>query len=183
LVIPGLHDDDDDNDDDDDDEVNQISSQARRSPSASLGAHSNRLLPSNSSRNDNPNVSNNQGESSSSSTIRNRKYPARPLSDSEDSETSIPDGYYKDETTNKRRKIPKTREKALFWTPNEVQALEDGLKQFKKRCWVQILNEYKSRLGNHTQSQLKDKARNEIIRRKKANLPLGGFYYVENPIP
>lgn len=182
MIVPGLEDDDEENQTPANEP--QTLPQSSRSLSVSSTAHSNRRLPSSSSRNGNSNISNNQDENSSrSSTIKNRKRPASPSPGSEDNEEPIPDGYYHDQKTQKRRKIPKTREKALFWTPDEVQALEDGLKQFKKRWWVKILEDYKSRLGDHTQAQLKDKARNEIIRRKKANLPLGGFYYAENPIP
>ncbi|CAG8820644.1 5389_t:CDS:1, partial [Racocetra persica] len=63
------------------------------------------------------------------------------------------------------------------WTNEELQALEDGMREYGTH-WVQILEKHGSSSGplrNRTQIQLKDKARNEKQRRMKAGMDVGVF--------
>ncbi|EPB81554.1 hypothetical protein HMPREF1544_11729 [Mucor circinelloides 1006PhL] len=101
----------------------------------------------------------------------------------EEEENSMPHRFYTgaDGIPRPVPELPKTRERTQRWTEDEVQALEEGLNFFKKRAWAQILKMYSDRLGLHKSPQLKDKAVNEVKRRQKEGLPLGGFKYHVNP--
>lgn len=101
----------------------------------------------------------------------------------EEEENSVPHRFYTgaDGIPRPVPELPKTRERTQRWTEDEVQALEEGLNFFKKRAWAQILKMYSDRLGLHKSPQLKDKAVNEVKRRQKEGLPLGGFKYHVNP--
>ncbi|CEP08651.1 hypothetical protein [Parasitella parasitica] len=126
--------------------------------------------------------------STKSSNIHNDQSTSHKRTDENTSSNSpsvvdvVPEGYYIVEKTQQKRKVAKTRTRTLRWTDEEVKALEDGLNEVKKRAWASILSRYRSRLGEHTQTQLKDKAVNEVKRRKKLKLPLGGFYFVDYPL-
>ncbi|CAG8579215.1 7700_t:CDS:2 [Gigaspora rosea] len=63
------------------------------------------------------------------------------------------------------------------WNTSELQALEDGMKEFGTH-WARILEKHGTSngpLSNRTQVQLKDKARNEKQRRMKAGMDVGVF--------
>ena len=67
--------------------------------------------------------------------------------------------------------------KRIFWTPLELEALENGMKEYGTQ-WARILRSYGGNHGplrNRNAVQLKDKARNEKLRRIKSNLDLGVF--------
>ncbi|KAI8075890.1 uncharacterized protein B0P05DRAFT_546822 [Gilbertella persicaria] len=72
-----------------------------------------------------------------------------------------------------------SRKAPVPWTPEEIDALEMGLIQYKSRKWSDILKAYPV-LKNRGQGQLKDKARSEIKRRERDGIDLGGFYYAKN---
>ncbi|KAI8645455.1 hypothetical protein BD408DRAFT_441012 [Parasitella parasitica] len=135
---------------------------------------------------DNASTANSKGGAPSpiQTSINNSAGPSGSPTEREESgtEDEVPEGYYIVEKTQTKRKIAKTRVRTLRWTAEEVEALEDGLYKERKRAWASILSRHRSRLGAHTQTQLKDKAVNEVKRRKKLKLPLGGFYYVEHPM-
>ncbi|CAI2172960.1 11249_t:CDS:1 [Funneliformis geosporum] len=64
-----------------------------------------------------------------------------------------------------------------FWTPLELRALETGMNEFGTQ-WAKILRIYGGTHGplrNRSSVQLKDKARNEKLKRIKYNLDLGIF--------
>lgn len=79
------------------------------------------------------------------------------------------------------RQSPQRRKKEP-WQNFEVMMLEEGLKKFGPR-WSRILQEYQSNddkpggafLPCRNPVDLKDKARNEIMRRRKNQLPLGPY--------
>ncbi|KAK4517838.1 Plasma membrane sulfite pump involved in sulfite metabolism [Mucor velutinosus] len=77
--------------------------------------------------------------------------------------------------------VPKIREKAQRWTEEEVQALEEGLRYYKRNAWSSIHKMFKDVLGSHKPTQLKDKAKNEVKRRQSHGIPLEGFQYFLNP--
>lgn len=77
--------------------------------------------------------------------------------------------------------IPKIREKAQRWTEQEVNALEEGLRYYKTTAWSAIHGMFKDVLASHKPTQLKDKSKNEVKRRQKLGIPLGGFKYFLNP--
>lgn len=83
--------------------------------------------------------------------------------------------------SGKRRKIPKARAGPIKrWTEEELQALEAALAlKGKKRSWAEIAGEPPFK-GQRTPTQIKDKAENEVIRRKREGIPLGGFKYGES---
>ncbi|GAN00646.1 hypothetical protein MAM1_0001d00068 [Mucor ambiguus] len=84
----------------------------------------------------------------------------------------------------KVRKIPpapKIRGKPQRWTQQEVQALEEGLRIFKRKAWSSIHDMFSDVLGSHTPTQLKEKSKNEVRRRQKLGIPLEGFQYYLNP--
>ncbi|CAG8557402.1 10110_t:CDS:1 [Acaulospora morrowiae] len=73
-----------------------------------------------------------------------------------------------------RHIVKKARSK---WTSAELEALEEGMNLFGT-SWVQILEKYGRAGGplrNRNPVQLKDKARNEKLRRIKMEVPLGIF--------
>jgi hypothetical protein len=68
--------------------------------------------------------------------------------------------------------------KRNYWTLLELEALENGMKEFGTQ-WARILRNYGGDHGplrNRNAVQLKDKARNEKLRRIKSRLDLGVFY-------
>ncbi|RGB41682.1 hypothetical protein C1646_685087 [Rhizophagus diaphanus] len=68
--------------------------------------------------------------------------------------------------------------KRIYWTSLELEALESGMKEFGTQ-WARILRSYGGDHGplrNRNAVQLKDKARNEKLRRIKSRLDLGIFY-------
>ncbi|CAG8508312.1 7526_t:CDS:2 [Cetraspora pellucida] len=74
-------------------------------------------------------------------------------------------------TRNRNRRLRKK------WTNEELQALEDGMREYGTH-WARILEKHGSSSGplkNRTQVQLKDKARNEKQRRMKAGIDVGVF--------
>ncbi|CAG8670718.1 7887_t:CDS:2, partial [Dentiscutata heterogama] len=76
-----------------------------------------------------------------------------------------------DSTRNHNRQLRKK------WTSEELQALEDGMREYGTH-WVRILEKHGTSNGplrNRTQVQLKDKARNEKQRRMKAGMDVGVF--------
>jgi hypothetical protein len=67
--------------------------------------------------------------------------------------------------------------KRIFWTHLELEALENGMKEFGTQ-WARILRMYGGNHGplrNRSAVQLKDKARNEKLRRIKSKQDLGVF--------
>ncbi|KAL9543041.1 hypothetical protein MBANPS3_008309 [Mucor bainieri] len=78
--------------------------------------------------------------------------------------------------------VPRICNKPQRWTADEVAALEEGLRVCKNRAWTRIRKMMKDRLRLHNGPQLKDKSKNEVKRRRKLGLPLGGFEYYLNPI-
>ncbi|KAF0509109.1 myb DNA binding protein [Gigaspora margarita] len=63
------------------------------------------------------------------------------------------------------------------WSNEEIQALEDGMREFGTH-WARILEKHGTSNGplkHRSQVQLKDKARNEKQRRMKAGMDVGVF--------
>ncbi|KAI8371495.1 uncharacterized protein BYT42DRAFT_548352 [Radiomyces spectabilis] len=67
------------------------------------------------------------------------------------------------------------------WTDTELEALEEGLAHFQQPLWRSIKYRHQEILSERTNVQLKDKARNEIERLRRANEPLGVYAYVLQP--
>lgn len=70
-----------------------------------------------------------------------------------------------------------TKAKRIKWTDEELDALEDGMRQFGKQ-WSAIKKSYGEKgqvLENRSAGQLKDKARSELGRRKRENIDHGVF--------
>lgn len=140
-----------------------------------------------------------QKSSSNQQNLRKRRAPVSrdsesSISDVNSASTSVNGGEGQEETTaplkfhicddGKARPvstIPKIREKAQRWTEPEVQALEEGMRYYKTTAWSAIHDTFKDVLGSHKPTQLKDKAKNEVNRRRKKGIPLGGFKYFLNP--
>ncbi|KAI8976469.1 hypothetical protein BDB01DRAFT_347763 [Pilobolus umbonatus] len=72
----------------------------------------------------------------------------------------------------KPRRPQKRRKEAVPWTAEEVEALEVGILSYKGPYWASIRDFVKPRLDNRTNVQIKDKARNELKKRQRENLPL-----------
>jgi hypothetical protein len=75
--------------------------------------------------------------------------------------------------------FPKIRKEKVPWTDEEVRALEEGV-ALQGTQWEKILRG-DNRLRAHIATQLKDKATNEIKRRLKHGLALGGFSVIYKP--
>lgn len=76
------------------------------------------------------------------------------------------------------QKVPKRRKRNVFWTDEETNALEEGVRMFGRQ-WSKILRIF-PRLHSRTGQRLKDKAVNEYKRRRRSNEDLGGFVYMLN---
>ncbi|GBC09121.1 hypothetical protein RclHR1_08610008 [Rhizophagus clarus] len=86
-------------------------------------------------------------------------------------EPSVSDNIHEDFNHFRRMK------KRNYWTALELDALESGMKEFGTQ-WARILRMYGGDHGplrNRNAVQLKDKARNEKLRRIKSGLDLGVF--------
>lgn len=68
----------------------------------------------------------------------------------------------------------KMRKYNEYWTPEELEALEDGLRRFGRR-WAKIKKEYPLALARRSQVQLKDKVRNQVISLEKQGKDLGVY--------
>lgn len=95
---------------------------------------------------------------------------------------SVPAGHEGDNEVNEEEtEEEKKKRKRIFWTENEVAALEKGMRKFGT-SWVEIMHYYgpqgivNNSLANKTAGQLKDKARTERRRRIKLEIPLGPFH-------
>lgn len=77
------------------------------------------------------------------------------------------------DTTNGRSE-EKLRKVNEYWTPNEVEALEEGVRRFGRR-WARIKKEYPVALERRSQVQLKDKARNIVRALQREGKDLGVF--------
>ncbi|RCH81286.1 hypothetical protein CU098_000564, partial [Rhizopus stolonifer] len=112
---------------------------------------------------------------------RRRQLPQvirRRRSSTEFDQTNLPPDMYIPDSGGPPRKFPKVRKKSEPWTDEETKELEQGLIRLKAKLWVQIRK--KSQLLQHRElTALKDKARNEIKRRKRLGIDLGGFVYAE----
>lgn len=63
-----------------------------------------------------------------------------------------------------------------------MHALEEGIRQYGK-SWANIKKNYGNDgqvLERRSQTQLKDKARSEFVRRSRDGIELGGFEIMEN---
>ncbi|CAG8518991.1 12134_t:CDS:1 [Acaulospora colombiana] len=106
---------------------------------------------------------------------RNVAKPSNERSRSVDRESSIiPVSRSSSVDPSWRYATKKTRSR---WTSTELKALEQGMELFGT-SWAQIIEKYgreNGPLSNRNPVQLKDKARNEKLRRLKMELPLGIF--------
>ncbi|KAJ3213241.1 hypothetical protein HDU67_003140 [Dinochytrium kinnereticum] len=69
----------------------------------------------------------------------------------------------------KKGVMPRERRR---WTADEVQALEEGMVKHGT-SWALIAQDFGERMKDRSQVDMKDKARNERIRRERANMALG----------
>jgi hypothetical protein len=63
-----------------------------------------------------------------------------------------------------------------------LHALEEGMRQYGK-SWINIKRNYGNKgqvLERRTQTQLKDKARSEFVRRSRDGIELGSFEIMDN---
>ena len=74
-------------------------------------------------------------------------------------------------TTTESEDLPRLRKLNEYWTDEEVEALDEGLRLYSKR-WSFIKAKYAHILYNRTNVQLKDKARNIARQRRKQGIPL-----------
>ncbi|CAB4421149.1 unnamed protein product [Rhizophagus irregularis] len=68
------------------------------------------------------------------------------------------------------------------WNERELHALEEGIRQYGK-SWTNIKKKYGSEgqvLERRTQTQLKDKARSEFVRRLRDGVELGDFEIMDS---
>jgi hypothetical protein len=73
------------------------------------------------------------------------------------------------------RRISRNGKEKVMWTAAEVDALDRGLRTYGKN-WAKILTTYKHQFSStRSNVDLKDKARNEKMKRERAGLALGGF--------
>ncbi|RUP49635.1 hypothetical protein BC936DRAFT_141970 [Jimgerdemannia flammicorona] len=82
-----------------------------------------------------------------------------------------------DSSTHSPRKEPRKRRP---WTLEQIKALEDGMREYGATSWASILRDHDGSLGSvdavlrgRTQVDLKDKARNEKLKRLRMGLDLG----------
>jgi hypothetical protein len=69
----------------------------------------------------------------------------------------------------------KSRKMRMVWSTLELEALESGLEMLGWGQWVKIKKLHYEVLKNRDNVALKDKARNEALRRQKENVPLGPY--------
>ncbi|RIA98791.1 hypothetical protein C1645_812271 [Glomus cerebriforme] len=75
-----------------------------------------------------------------------------------------------------------TKRVKVKWNKQELHALEEGMRQYGK-SWTNIKNHYGNigqALERRTQTQLKDKARSELVRRLREKIDLGAFEVMKN---
>lgn len=154
------------------------SQRRRRLPRSSAQSSKKRKAPGNRGR----------GSSASDSNADNSSVDGEETDEEEDEEEEEeapppPPKYHICDDGRARRipPLPKIREKAQRWTPEDVQALEEGLRVIKRRGWKEIQTMFEDKLGSFKTTQIKDKAVNEVKRRQKLGLPLEGFRFVINP--
>ncbi|CAG8781169.1 36934_t:CDS:1, partial [Racocetra persica] len=79
--------------------------------------------------------------------------------------------------TGSSRNIRRGRNFRRKWSEHELKALEAGMEEFGT-SWSKIYDKYGNAYGilrNRSQIQLKDKARNEKLRRKRCGIEIGVF--------
>ncbi|RGB41315.1 hypothetical protein C1646_752238 [Rhizophagus diaphanus] len=75
-----------------------------------------------------------------------------------------------------------TKRVKVKWNERELHALEEGIRQYGK-SWTNIKKKYGSEgqvLERRTQTQLKDKARSEFVRRLRDGVELGDFEIMDS---
>ena len=74
-----------------------------------------------------------------------------------------------------------TKRVKKMWTDQELDALEEGMRQYGKQ-WSVIKKKYGDKgqvLKHRTAIQLKDKARSEFVRRQRDHIETGVFGIME----
>lgn len=84
-----------------------------------------------------------------------------------------------------RRRFQKLRKIHEPWTPAEVEALKQGLMEFKGNHWQDIIDCSGGVLANRSNIQCKDKARTELKKLERRGITarneLGAWGYVKYP--
>ncbi|KAI8337513.1 hypothetical protein BC941DRAFT_37766 [Chlamydoabsidia padenii] len=83
-------------------------------------------------------------------------------------------------TASSSQSTSKPRRRKIFWTSDEIAALQEGLEIYQQRAWQSILVQFRERFHpSRTGMDLRDKAKNEIKQRLTRNEPLEAFKYAQ----